>query len=47
MTHIYGSKLTIVGSDDRLPPGLRQAFVWTNDGILLIEVNWRIEPHTF
>ena len=34
--HIYISKLTIVGSDNGLSPGLCQAIIWTNDGILLI-----------
>ena len=35
-THICVSKLTIIGSDDGLSPGRRQAITWTNDGILLI-----------
>ena len=30
------SKLTIIGSDNSLSPGRRQAIIWTNDGILLI-----------
>ena len=34
--HIYVSKLTIIGSDNGLSPGRRQAIIWTNDGILLI-----------
>ena len=34
--HICVSKLTIVGSDNGLSPGRRQAIIWTNDGILLI-----------
>ena len=34
--HIYGSKLAIIGSDNGLSPGKRQAIIWTNDGILLI-----------
>ena len=29
-------KLTIIGSDNGLSPGRRQAIIWTNDGILLI-----------
>ena len=29
-------KLTIIGSDNGLLPGRRQAIIWTNDGILLI-----------
>ena len=36
VTHICVSKLTIIGSDDGLPPGRRQAISWTNAGILLI-----------
>ena len=36
VTHICVSKLTIVGSDNGLSPGRRQAIIWTNDGILLI-----------
>ena len=36
MTHIYVSKLTIIGSDNGLSPDQRQAIFWTNVGILLI-----------
>ena len=36
MTHIGISKLTIIGSDNGLLPGRRQAIIWTNAGILLI-----------
>ena len=36
MTHIWGTKLTIIGSDNGLSPGRRQAIIWTNAGILLI-----------
>ena len=36
MTHICVSKLTIIGLDNGLPPGRRQAIIWTNAGILLI-----------
>ena len=36
MTHICVSKLTIIGSDNGLSPGQREAIIWTNDGILLI-----------
>ena len=36
MTHICVCKLTIIGSDNGLAPGWRQAIIWTNDGILLI-----------
>ena len=37
MTHICVGKLTIIGSDNGLSPGRRQAIIWTNAGILLIE----------
>ena len=30
------SKINIIGSDDGLSPGWRQAIIWTNAGILLI-----------
>ena len=36
MTHICVGKLTILGSDNGLSPGRRQAIIWTNAGILLI-----------
>ena len=36
MTHICVSKLTIIGSDNGVSPGRRQAIIWTNAGILLI-----------
>ena len=36
VTHICVSKLSIIGSDNGLPPGRRQAIIWTNAGILLI-----------
>ena len=34
--HICVSKLTIIGSDNGLSPGRRQAIIWTNAEILLI-----------
>ena len=37
MPHICVGKLTIIGSDNSLSPGWRQAIIWTNAGILLIE----------
>ena len=37
VTHICVGKLTIIGSDNGLSPGRRQAIIWTNDGNLLIE----------
>ena len=36
--NIYVSKLTIMGSDNGLLPGLCQATVWANTGILLIGI---------
>ena len=36
VTHICVDKLTIIGSDNGLSPGRRQAIIWTNAGILLI-----------
>ena len=36
VTHICISKITIIGSDNGLSPGRRQAIIWTNAGILLI-----------
>ena len=35
VTHTCVTKLTIIGSDNGLSPGGRQAIIWTNDGILL------------
>ena len=37
MTHISLGKCTINSSDNGLSPGWRQAIIWTNAGILLIE----------
>ena len=34
--HICVSRLTIIGSDNGLSPGRRQAIIWTNAGILFI-----------
>ena len=36
VAHICVSKLTIIGSNNGLSPGRRQAIIWTNAGILLI-----------
>ena len=36
VTHICVSRQTIIGSDNGLSPGRRQAIIWTNAGILLI-----------
>ena len=35
VTHICVGKQTIIGSDNGLSPGRRQAIIWTNAGILL------------
>ena len=37
VTHICVSNLTIIGPDNGLSPGRRQAIIWTNAGILFIE----------
>ena len=37
VTHICVDNLTIIVSDNGLSPGRRQAIIWTNVGILLIE----------
>ena len=53
MTHICVGNLTIIGPDNDLSPGRRQAIIWTNAGILLIGplgTNFSeivIEIHTF
>ena len=36
VTHICVGNLTIIGSDNGLSPGRRQAITWTNVGLLLI-----------
>ena len=36
VTHICVSYLTIIGSDNGLSPGRRQAIIWINAGIILI-----------
>ena len=36
VTHICVGNLAIIGSDNGLSPGRRQAIIWTNAGILLI-----------
>ena len=53
VTHICVSKLSIIGSDDGLSLGQRQAIIWTKAGILLflpLGTNFNemlIEIHTF
>ena len=36
VTHICVSKIIIIGTDNGLSPGRRQAIIWTNAGTLLI-----------
>ena len=36
LTHIWVNKLTIIGSDNGLSPGRRQAIIWTNSDLLSI-----------
>ena len=36
MMHICFDNVTSIGSENGLSPGLRQATIWTNAGILLI-----------
>ena len=51
--HICISNSTIIGSDNGMSPGRRQAIIWTNAGILLIPPigtifnETLIEIHTF
>ena len=53
VTHICVSKLTIIGSDNGLSPGRRQAIIWTNARTFLIghlETNFNeifVEIYTF
>ena len=53
VTHICVGNLTIIGSDNGLSPGRRQAITWANVGILLIGPlgttlsEMLIEIHTF
>ena len=42
VTHTCVTKLSILGSDNGLSPGRRQAIIWTNAGILLI---WPFGTH--
>ena len=55
VTHKFVSNLTIIGSDNGLSPGWRQAITWTNAGLLLIwplgtnfsEMLFRIQTFSF
>ena len=42
VTHICVGKLAIIGSDNGLSPGRRQAIIWTHAGLLLI---WLLETN--
>ena len=39
VTHICVGEITIIGSDNGLSPGRRQAIIWINAGILLIRLS--------
>ena len=39
VSHIWVSKITIIGSDDGLSPGQRHVIIWSNAGIF---VNWTL-----
>ena len=41
VTHICVGNPTIIGSDDGLSPGRRQAIIWTNDGWNIVDSNLR------
>ena len=45
MMHICVNKLTIIGSDNCLSPGRRQAIIWTNIAIMLIDQSHRYGRH--
>ena len=52
VTHICISILNIIGSDNGLSPGRRQAIIWTNAGILIETLGTNFsdilsEIHTF
>ena len=41
MTHIWISKVTVIGSDNGFSPSRHQAIIWTNAGTLLIgPIDW-------
>ena len=52
MTHICARELTIIGSDNGLSPGRRQAIIWTNARILLIgpvgnKLQWNLKRNLY
>ena len=42
LTQIWVNKLTIIGSDNGLSPGRRQAIIWTNAGMEYCEMNYEL-----
>ena len=47
MTHICVGNLTIIGSDNGLSPGRRQAIIWTNAGLLSIGTFWKFNQNSY
>ena len=51
LKHICVGNLTIIGSDNGLSPGWRQAITWTNVGILLItpsnKLQWNVNRNSY
>ena len=53
VTHICISNLVIIGSDNGLSPGWCQSIIWTNAGILLIELlgsnklQWNLNQNSY
>ena len=53
VTHICVSNLTIIGSDNGLSPGRRQAIIWTNAVILLTgrlgtnKLQWNVNRNSY
>ena len=47
VTHICVGNLTIIGSDNGLSPGRRQAIIWTNAGTNLSEILGKIHSFSF
>ena len=52
VTHIWGSRFAIIGSDNGLSPGRRQSIIWTYAGILLIgppsnKLQWNLAKASF
>ena len=52
MTHICVSKLTIIGSDNGLPPGRRQAIIWNQwwnivNWTLMNKLQWNFKRNSY